>query len=527
MSIFELGKIISPRSRPRSAHEGQVILTAIYPPLASHNKKSFEDGLRQLLEVDGKLCAWQKISATEAGTFRLIAEFCDIKKAQMAITRCNGKYLSGVHVIVQAHEPDLLSHRLMPSQATPIRHSNEQSGLDKAMSRLAMNDFETEPPPHFLTDIEAFRSSFPIPTGLHYMQANSTFSLPPTPPMPVRGMGTFSATNIVSPAILSAAPAFGQGYLPAVYPQPNGSGNAIHALGSTPIVHNGYEHSAFGQASFLRSHYGEENGYYGSGRSSSRRSPQYDRPGGHRQNAVKVLQHHRGRASNPASTHHNHVDVSRIQQGTDVRTTVMLRNIPNKLDQAQLKAIIDESSFGKYDFMYLRIDFSNNCNVGYAFINFNDPLDITDFVRARSGEKWHRFKSDKVAEVSYATIQGKDCLVQKFRNSSVMLEPPHCRPKLYRTFSGPFGCVGEEERFPESDNASKLKRSCENAEHVGLFAPSAGQHMRDEQRRRRSQYDRGTSLAEREESGYGTHESYDEDYDEDYTAYSPYAYPSY
>jgi hypothetical protein len=33
----------------------------------------------------------------------------------------------------------------------------------------------------------------------------------------------------------------------------------------------------------------------------------------------------------------------------------------------------------------------------------------------------------------------------------------------------------------------------------GLFAPSAGQNLRDEQRRRRSQYDRGTSLAEREE----------------------------
>jgi hypothetical protein len=35
-----------------------------------------------------------------------------------------------------------------------------------------------------------------------------------------------------------------------------------------------------------------------------------------------------------------------------------------------------------------------------------------------------------------------------------------------------------------------------------LFAPNAGQHLRDEQRRRRSQFDRGTSLAEREEYGY-------------------------
>ncbi|SPN98296.1 uncharacterized protein DNG_01350 [Cephalotrichum gorgonifer] len=109
---------------------------------------------------------------------------------------------------------------------------------------------------------------------------------------------------------------------------------------------------------------------------------------------------------------------------------IMLRNIPNKVDQAMLKRIIDESSWGKYDFMYLRIDFANDCNVGYAFINFVDPLDIIDFVNARGNQRWNCFKSDKVAEISYATIQGKDCLVQKFRNSSVMLEAPHYRPKV-------------------------------------------------------------------------------------------------
>ena len=55
------------------------------------------------------------------------------------------------------------------------------------------------------------------------------------------------------------------------------------------------------------------------------------------------------------SGHHNVVDIERIRLGLDVRTTIMLRNIPNKIDQAMLKEIVDETSFGKYDFMYLRI----------------------------------------------------------------------------------------------------------------------------------------------------------------------------
>lgn len=79
-------------------------------------------------------------------------------------------------------------------------------------------------------------------------------------------------------------------------------------------------------------------------------------------------------------------------------------------------------------------------------------------------------------------IQGKDCLVQKFRNSSVMLEHPTFRPKVrnsnilialaYRLqifYTGNHACAGDEEPFPSPDNASKMRRSVENAEHVGMF----------------------------------------------------------
>ena len=81
----------------------------------------------------------------------------------------------------------------------------------------------------------------------------------------------------------------------------------------------------------------------------------------------------------------------------------MLRNIPNRVDQEMLKGLLDVTSHGRYDFMYLRIDFANNCNVGYAFINFVDAQSIVPFVLARAGKRWNCFASDKVAEVSYAS----------------------------------------------------------------------------------------------------------------------------
>jgi hypothetical protein len=44
--------------------------------------------------------------------------------------------------------------------------------------------------------------------------------------------------------------------------------------------------------------------------------------GGRRQNAIKVPPHARRHHPNPAAGQHNHVDIARIQEGMDVRTTV-------------------------------------------------------------------------------------------------------------------------------------------------------------------------------------------------------------
>jgi len=83
-------------------------------------------------------------------------------------------------------------------------------------------------------------------------------------------------------------------------------------------------------------------------------------------------------------------------RGDDTRTTLMIRNIPNKYSQKMLLSTVDEKHKGKYDFLYLPIDFKNKCNVGYAFINFICPKSICDFHATFNHRKWDKFNSDKV-----------------------------------------------------------------------------------------------------------------------------------
>lgn len=47
----------------------------------------------------------------------------------------------------------------------------------------------------------------------------------------------------------------------------------------------------------------------------------------------------------------NVIDIRRIAQGLDTRTTVMLRNIPNKVDQQMLKDYLDVTNKYTYDFL--------------------------------------------------------------------------------------------------------------------------------------------------------------------------------
>ncbi|XP_042438039.1 protein MEI2-like 4 [Zingiber officinale] len=150
------------------------------------------------------------------------------------------------------------------------------------------------------------------------------------------------------------------------------------------------------------------------------------------------------------------LDIECIRRGEDSRTTLMIKNIPNKYTSKMLLSAIDENHRGTYDFIYLPIDFKNKCNVGYAFINMINPQHIVQFYQSFNGKKWEKFNSEKVASLAYARIQGKSALIAHFQNSSLMNEDKRCRPILFHT-DGPN--AGDQEPFPVGTNIrSRLGR---------------------------------------------------------------------
>ncbi|KAF4976778.1 hypothetical protein FZEAL_6611 [Fusarium zealandicum] len=97
------------------------------------------------------------------------------------------------------------------------------------------------------------------------------------------------------------------------------------------------------------------------------------------------------------SNNSNMVQLKELIAGRDCRTTVLLRNTPNKVDQPMLE----------------RIDFANECNVGYAFINFTKAEYIIPFMHDRASSRWNCYKREEISEVSYATIQRRRELLQE------------------------------------------------------------------------------------------------------------------
>lgn len=144
--------------------------------------------------------------------------------------------------------------------------------------------------------------------------------------------------------------------------------------------------------------------------------------------------------------------IENVRNGLDKRTTLMIRNIPNKYTQHMLLSEINERHKERYDFFYLPIDFKNKCNMGYAFINFIDYTSILPFYEEFSDQKWRNFNSEKVCAISYARLQGKAAMIARFQNSSLLDKDESYRPLVFSSFGRN---RGKAEAFPVGKSSRK------------------------------------------------------------------------
>jgi RNA recognition motif 2 len=127
------------------------------------------------------------------------------------------------------------------------------------------------------------------------------------------------------------------------------------------------------------------------------------------------------------------MDLDLVELGQDTRTSLMVRNITNKYTQQMLLSEFEANGHGPgiIDFLYLPIDFKNRCNRGYAFINFVYYKDILSFHRRYFGKRWRTFNSDKICDITYARIQGKDAMLKRFENSALMEKDDEYKPLVF------------------------------------------------------------------------------------------------
>jgi len=136
------------------------------------------------------------------------------------------------------------------------------------------------------------------------------------------------------------------------------------------------------------------------------------------------------------------LDIDDVESGKDTRTSLMVRNIPNKYTQSMFLDEIRAGGHGdKIDFFYLPIDFKNKCNRGYCFVNFINSSAIGPFYRQYNTKSWKNFNSDKVCAIKWARIQGKAAMIKRFENSALLEKEGEYRPLVFNE-------KGEPEEFP-------------------------------------------------------------------------------
>lgn len=144
----------------------------------------------------------------------------------------------------------------------------------------------------------------------------------------------------------------------------------------------------------------------------------------------------------------------------ELRTTVMLRPLPPSFTRNLLVELLDAEGFrGRYDFVYVPVDFNSGSSLGYAFVNLTSPEFARCFWSYFDGfSGWTIPSNNEVCTVTWSDPhQGLAAHVQRYRDSPVMHPevPEIWKPLIYVN--------GKRARFPSPTKklkAPKLRSKC-------------------------------------------------------------------
>lgn len=110
----------------------------------------------------------------------------------------------------------------------------------------------------------------------------------------------------------------------------------------------------------------------------------------------------------------NDIDIIKIIKQEDKRTTLMIKNIPNKFTKDHFLSIFNKNFEGKFNLFLLPTDIKEKKNYGYAFINFINNFYIINFYYSFNGKKWENTNSVKICELVYSKIQGITKMIKHY-----------------------------------------------------------------------------------------------------------------
>jgi hypothetical protein len=111
------------------------------------------------------------------------------------------------------------------------------------------------------------------------------------------------------------------------------------------------------------------------------------------------------------------VKAAKAMEGSDERTTVMMRKVPRRLSHEDLLGLIDKQTPGlenQVEFLYLPRDVARRSNRGFCFINFHSRRGVgilaalLDEARVASSAQTPRIPEPlQKCQLYYANVQGK------------------------------------------------------------------------------------------------------------------------